>query len=100
MPPLWPERKNFWNTLDQKIFLNFWGGGTSPPHTPPHRRLRRLEPRVFGSAPPLHKILNTPLLGLTALPFISIRTRTYEYYKHLPVGISCTGIHNCYPMRR
>ena len=26
--------------------------GTPPPHTPPHWRLRRLEPRVFGSAPP------------------------------------------------
>ena len=36
-----------------------WRGDT-PPHTPPHWRLRRLEPRVFGSGP-LHKILNTPL---------------------------------------
>ena len=72
-PPLWPEHKIFLNTLNQIFFLNFWGGGTAPspdpffsgegtppPHTPPHWRLRRLEPRVFGSAP-LHKILNTPL---------------------------------------
>ena len=29
----------------------FSGEGTPPPHTPPHWRLRRLEPRVFCSAP-------------------------------------------------
>ena len=68
MPPLWPEHENFLNTLNQKIFFNFWGGaqlpsqipffsgeGTLPPHTPLHCRLRRLEPRVFGSAPPFTK---------------------------------------------
>ena len=69
MPPPWPEHKIFLNTLNQKFFLIsgegapdpfFSGEGTPPPHTPPHWRLRRLEPRVFGSAP-LHKILNTPL---------------------------------------
>ena len=58
--PLWPEHKNFLNTLNQKNFffnsgvprpLLQWGGDT-PPHTPPHWRLRRLEPRVFGSGPP------------------------------------------------
>ena len=74
-PPIWPKHKIFLNTLNQKKLKNFWGGGTAPspdsffsgegtppPHTPPHWRLRRLEPRVFGSAP-LHKILNTPLNG-------------------------------------
>ena len=61
-PPLWPEHKNFLNTLNQKKLKNFWGGGTAPspdsffsgegtppPHTPPHWRL---EPYVFGSASP------------------------------------------------
>jgi len=74
-PPLWPEHKNFLNTLNQKKF-NFWGGGTAPspdpffsgegtppPHTLPHWRLRCLEPRVFSSGPPFHKILNTPLVS-------------------------------------
>jgi len=29
-PPLWPEHKNFLNTLNQKIFLKFLGRGHSP----------------------------------------------------------------------
>ena len=56
-PPLWPEHKIFLNTLNQK--KNLWGGGTAPSPDPffsgegtPHRRLRRVELRVFGSAPP------------------------------------------------
>ena len=57
-PPPFGLNTNFLNTLNPDPF--FSGEGTPPPHTPPHWRLRRLEPRVFGSAP-LHKILNTPL---------------------------------------
>ena len=76
MPPLWPERKKFFEHIELKKFKNFWGGGTAPspdpffsgegtppPRTPPHQRLRRLEPRVFVSGP-LHKLLNTPLFSL------------------------------------
>jgi len=61
-PPLGLNTKFFEHIEPKTFFLNFWGGGTpdpffsrertAPPHTPPHWRLRRLEPRVFGSAAP------------------------------------------------
>ena len=60
-PPLWPEHKNCLNTLNQKKIKKFLGRGHSPlprpllqwgGDTPPQWRLRRLEPRVFGSGPP------------------------------------------------
>jgi len=75
-PPLWPEHKNFLNTLNQKKFLKFlgkghsplprpllqWGGDTPSPHStplaPPAPRTSRL-----WLCPPLDKILNTPLSG-------------------------------------
>ena len=56
MPPLWPEHKNFWNTLSQKKLkisgegavrpLLQWGGDTPSPHStpsaPPAPRTSRL----------------------------------------------------------
>ena len=66
-PPLaWTQK--FFEHIEPKFFFNFWVGGTAPspdpffsgegtppPHTPPHWRLWRLEPRVFGSGPPFTK---------------------------------------------
>ena len=50
-PPLaWTQK--FFEHIEPKKKLKISGEGTPPPHTPPHWRLRRLEPRVFGSAPP------------------------------------------------
>ena len=85
-PPLWPEHKNFLNTLNQKLFFKFlvrghsplprpllqWGGDT-PFHTPPHWRLRRLEPRVFGSAPPSQNPKYATVCGANAMELPGVR---------------------------
>ena len=68
-PPLWPEHKNFLNTLNQKnFFLNFWGGGCQTPSSVGRGHpLPTLHPIGASGAsnlaslalpPPLHKILN------------------------------------------
>ena len=71
-PPLWPEHKNFLNTLNQ-FFFNFWGGGTAPSQDPffsgEGTPLPTLHPIGASGASnlaslalaPLHKILNTLL---------------------------------------
>jgi len=64
-PPFGLNTKIFWTHWTKKILFKFLGRGhspspdpffsgegTRPPHTPPHWRLRRLEPHVFGSGPP------------------------------------------------
>ena len=84
-PPLWPEHKNFLNTLNpKKNFLNFWGGGTVPFPDPffsgEGHRLPTLHPiGAFGASnlaslalAPLHKILNTPLaIGVPGRAFLA-----------------------------
>ena len=102
-PRLWPEHKNFLNTLNQKILKNFWGGGTAPdpffsgegtppPHTPPHWRLwlAPLTSRLWLW--PLHKILNTPLLILVLfIVFFAAFSIPHSWCDHSiarnPVGV-------------
>ena len=83
-PPLWPEHKNFLNTLNQKKFLKISGEGAQPPPQTPSsvgrgHPLPILHPIGASGAsnlaslalPPLHKILNTPLLAFNAPDYVS-----------------------------
>jgi len=86
-PPLWPEYKNFLNTLNQKRFLKFlgrghsplprpvlqWGGDTPSPHSTPLAPLASRTSRLW-LWPPLHKILNTPLTLHMLLHYLSYET--------------------------
>ena len=98
-PLLWPEHKNFLNTLNEKNFKKNSGEGAQPlPETPSSvgrgHPLPTLHPIGASGAsnlaslalPPLHKILNTPLVACSA------NAQLLTTGMSLPITAAATGI--------